>query len=128
MVAGIGRDSDIELSSERETAMGGAAAAAVIAAKQRRIQETVDAFRLGDATAPERARRLEDLGVMHDGETQDLIVEGVIVPGSREGTYYLSEAGFIYRREDRKGLKIVVVLSLIVLILGVVLFASRTVP
>jgi hypothetical protein len=108
--------------------MGGAAAAAVIAAKRRRIQETVDAFRLGDATAPDRARRLEDLGVMHDGETQDLIVEGVIVPGSREGTYYLSEAGYIYRRDDRKVIKIVVVLSLILLILGVIFFTSRIVP
>lgn len=105
--------------------MGGAAAAAVIAAKQRRIQETVDAFRLGDATAPERARRLEDLGVMHDGETQDLIVEGVIVPGSREGTYYLSEAGYIYRRDDRRGIKVVAVIVLLLLVFGVLLFVSR---
>jgi hypothetical protein len=107
--------------------MGGAggATAAIIAAKQRRIQEVVDAFRLGDATAAGRARRLDDLGVMHDAELQDLIVEGVIVPGATEGTYYLSEPGYIYRRDDRRGIKVMVVVAIAVLVLGVILVAAR---
>ena len=101
---------------------GGAAAAAIIAAKERRIRETVDAFRLGDATAPDRARRFEDLGVIADKETHDLIVEGVLVPGPREGTYYLSEAGYIYRRDDRKGMRAVAIVSIILLVIGVLVF------
>lgn len=107
---------------------GGAAAAAVIAARQRRIQQTVDAFRLGDATAPDRARRLEDLGIVEDSETRDLIIEGVLVPGARDGTYYLSEAGYIYRRNDRRGLRAVMIVSAIVLLIGafIALAVSRS--
>lgn len=106
---------------------GGAAAAAIIAAKQKRIQEAVDAFRLGDATAPDRARRLDELGIIENSETHDLVVEGVIVPGPREGTYYLSEAGYIYRRDDRRGMKAVAIVMIILLIIGV-FFAMRVVP
>jgi hypothetical protein len=96
----------------------GAAAGAIIAAKQRRIQEAVDAFRLGDATAPDRARRLEDLGVIAGDETRDLIVEGVLVPGPAEGTYYLSEAGYIYRRNDRKGTRAVAIIAAMLVVIG----------
>jgi CTP-dependent riboflavin kinase len=106
----------------------GGAAGAIIAAKQKRIQEAVDAFRLSDATAAARARRLEDIGVLHTGEVQDLIVEGVIVPGPGEGTYYLSEPGYIYQRDERKGIKIGLVLAVILLALGIALVASRVVP
>lgn len=103
-------------------AAGGAAAGAIIAARQRRIQEIVDAFRLGDATAPDRARRLEDLGITPDNQTRDLMVEAVLVPGKREGTYYLNEAGMIYRREERKGLKAIIIVTLIVLAIGLLFF------
>jgi hypothetical protein len=84
----------------------------------RRIQQTIDAFRLGDATSPDRARRLEDLGVMHEGETRDLIADRVILPGPADGTFYLSEAGYIYHRDQRKVGKVVVVLALVALVLG----------
>ena len=100
----------------------GAVVAAAAAARQRRIQQTVDSFRLGDATAPERARRLEDLGVLEDGETRDLIVSGVLLPGPQEGTYYLSEASYIYHRNGRRrNIKIVLVVLLVLLGIGGVL-------
>ena len=100
----------------------GGAAGAIIAAKNRRMQEAVDAFRLGDATAPDRARRMEDLGVFANDETRELIVEGVLVPGPREGTYYLSEAGYIYRRQDRKGMRAIAIVSVIALVIGLLVF------
>jgi hypothetical protein len=99
----------------------GAAAAAVIAARQRRIQEIVDAFRLGDATSADRAKSLETLGLLHSGELRSLLVEGVLMPGAREGTYYLSEIGYIYRRDDRAGLKIVAAVLIALLIIGALL-------
>ena len=97
---------------------GAAAAGAIIAARQRRIQEVVDAFRLGDATAPDRARRLEDLGIVGSDETRDLIVEGILVPGARDGTFYLNEAGVIYQRNERRGLKAILAVSVVVLVIG----------
>jgi hypothetical protein len=105
----------------------GGAAGAIIAARERRIRNIVDAFRLGDATAPDRARRLEDLGIVADNEARDLIVEAVLVPGPREGTYYLSEAGMIYRRDERKGLKAIIAVAVVILALGL-LFLGRMTP
>ena len=99
----------------------GAAAGAIIAARQRRIQEIIDAFRLGDATAVERAKSLETLGLSHNGELQSLIVEGVLMPGARDGTYYLSEIGYIYKRDDRRALKAVAIVIIVILIIGVLL-------
>ena len=101
---------------------GGAAVAAIAAARQRRIQQTIDSFRLGDATAPERARRLEDLGVLDDGETRELVVDGVLLPGPREGTFYLSEASYIYQRDGRRrNVKILLVVLLVLLGIGAVI-------
>lgn len=107
---------------------GGAAAGAIIAAKQRRIQEVVDAFRLGDATAADRARRLEDLGIIASDETRELLVEGVLMPGAREGTYYLSEPGYIYRRNDRRGLKAIVAVMAVLLVIGLLVLSRFTAP
>ena len=100
----------------------GAVVAAAAAARLRRIQQTVDAFRLAGATAPDRSRRLEDVGVMEDGETRDLIVDGVLLPGPHEGTYYLSEVAYIYQRDARRGrLKVVMVVMVALLLLGAIL-------
>ena len=99
----------------------GAAVAAIAAARQRRIQEIVDAFRLADATAADRAKGLETIGLTHSGELQDLLVEGVLMAGTGEGTYYLSEAGYIYQRSDRRGLKAVAIVMIILLVIGVIL-------
>jgi len=100
---------------------GAGATAAIIAARQRRIQEIIDAFRLGDATSADRAKSLETLALTHNGEMQSLIVDGVLMPGAREGTYYLSEIGYISKRDDRRGLKAVAIVMIIILVIGVLL-------
>jgi hypothetical protein len=101
--------------------MGAGAAAAVIAARQRRIQEIIDAFRLADATAPDRAKSLDTLALTPHGELQSLIADGVLMPGTREGTYYLSEIGYIYRREDKRGLKAVLIVMAVLLLIGAII-------
>ena len=100
---------------------GGGAAVAIMAARMRRIQERVDAFRLADATSPDRARRLEEIGVIEDREMRDLMVDGVILSGPVTGTYYLSEAAYIYQRDRRRWNKVTVVIALAALILGLLL-------
>jgi hypothetical protein len=82
------------------------------------MQEVVDAFRLGGATSPDRASRIEDLGVAYPDEADELIADHVLLPGRREGTYYLSEAGYIARREDRKGLRVMILVAVILLVIG----------
>jgi hypothetical protein len=94
------------------------AAGAVVAARQRRIQAIVDAFRLADATAADRARTLETIGLVPSGDLRELLVEGVLLPGAREGTYYLSEVGYISRRDDRRGLKAVLIVVMILLVIA----------
>ena len=74
-----------------------------------------------DATAADRAKSRDTLGLLHSSEMQSLIVEGVLMPGSREGTYYLSEIGIIYKREERRGLKAVAIIMIIIVVIGVLL-------
>jgi hypothetical protein len=102
---------------------GGAAAAAIIAAKQQRVQSVIDAFRLGEATAPDRARRIEDLGVAYYDEANDLISEHVLLPGPREGTYYLSEAGYIARREGRNSRVVIAIIAVVAVLIGIALLS-----
>ncbi|MEO5567228.1 MAG: hypothetical protein ABIR92_01965 [Gemmatimonadaceae bacterium] len=99
---------------------GAGAAVAIAAAKQRRLQEVVDAFRVGDATSPDRARPLESLGVAHLEDADELMVDGVLLPGPQSGTYFLSEAGYIVRRDRRMTLKNAIVIALsITLLFGI---------
>jgi hypothetical protein len=100
----------------------GAVVAAAVAARQRRIQEIVDAFRLTDATGSGRSCTLESLGLSDSAEVHSLIVNGVLMPGTTEGTYYLSEVGYLAQRNhNRIGLKAVLIAFLIILLAGVVL-------
>ena len=80
---------------------GAVMAAAAAGAKRRRMNAVVDAFRLADATAPERATSTADLGLRGSSEFDDLTTRGVIVAGSRGGTWYLSEAAFVEYRDGR---------------------------
>jgi hypothetical protein len=78
----------------------GAAAAAVGA---RELERTLDAFRLADATAPDRARSPDQLGLTASRSLTRLIEAGVIqaVPG--KNAVYLSEAALVaYRRTGAK--------------------------
>lgn len=80
---------------------GGAAVAVIAAAKMRRRQEVIDSFRLAGATSPDQARRVEEIGVPHPGEAEELLTAGVLVAGRREGTFYLDEAAYIRHRDRR---------------------------
>lgn len=77
------------------------AAAAVAAAKRRRTNAILDAFRLASATTPERAASAEILGLSGTDEFDDLVTSGVIAAGSRAGTWYLSEAAYVQHRDAR---------------------------
>jgi hypothetical protein len=97
----------------------GAIVAIAAAAKRRRRQEVVDAFRLGDATSPDRARRIDEIGVPHFGEAEELLTSGVLVPGLREGTFYLSEQAYIARRDRRTSLRKGVLVAMLAIIITV---------
>jgi hypothetical protein len=80
---------------------GGALVAIMAAAHARRVQQVTDACRLGHATAPERARSLEALGVGdRAAEAAELARAGVLVPGAAPSTWYLDEAAVIARRRS----------------------------
>ena len=101
----------------------GAVIAAAAAAKRRRMNAILDAFRLASATAPARAASTEDLGLSGTGELDDLVTNGVIVAGSRAGTWYLSEAAYVQHR-DAQPARVLRVLALVLValtILGVAL-------
>src|SRR4051812_48429953 len=99
---------------------GGAVVAAAVAARERRIQEVVDAFRIAGATAPDRARSMMELAVPSFDEAELLLQEGIIVPGPREGTFYLSEMAFISRRRTRKSRVKILIVSAVILLVGLI--------
>lgn len=96
----------------------GAVIAAAAAAKRRRTNAILDAFRLAGATAPERATSTADLGLSGSSELDDLMTRGVIVAGSRGGTWYLSEAAFVEYRDERPA-RAMRVLSLVLVALTI---------
>ena len=79
--------------------MIGAAAAAGAAAKQ--MADTLERFRVADATAPDRAQSLESLGLQQVGVVARLAATGIILPGTRAGRFYLSEMALAaYQRQQ----------------------------
>jgi hypothetical protein len=104
---------------------GGAAVAAVAAAHQRRLQTIVDAFRLADATAPDRARSLAQLSLdPNQREMKDLIRDGVLRTGLTADRWYLSEERYIARRSARSrqariAMFVVLFLALALAIVGI---------
>ena len=109
---------------------GGAVVAAAAAAHAQRIQEIVDAFRLAGATDPTRARSLEELGLAQTGALEELRRQGVVVPLSTSGPWYLSESAYIARRDARpsRAVRIAILAIAIAVILagaGMALFAGH---
>ena len=101
----------------------GAVIAAAAAAKRRRTNAILDAFRLAGATVPERAASAEGLGLSGSREFDDLVTNGVIVAGSRAGTWYLSEAAYVEHRDAPpvRTLRVLALVLLALTILGVAL-------
>ena len=95
----------------------GAVVAIAAAARQKRIQDTIDAFRLADATSPDRARNVEALGIMHFEEANELAAKGILAPGRTDGTFYLNEAAYIAMRDDPRPRRIAAVMVAVVLII-----------
>ena len=103
---------------------GGAVVAAAAAAHARRLQNILDSFRLAGATAPERARTLDQLGVGRDRELEELIDANVIVAAPSGAGWYLSESAYVARRDSgtgrlRQRLVFVAVLAVVGAILAV---------
>jgi hypothetical protein len=78
-----------------------AAAGAAAGAAAKQMADTLERFRVADATATDRAQSLESLGLQHMGVVSRLVTAGVILPGTRAGRFYLSEIAFAaYRRQQ----------------------------
>lgn len=104
-------------------AVGGAVGGAVAAAHAERGERVTDAFRLADATKPDRARTLAELKIedLHR-EVRDMTGDGVLLPGARAGSWYLSEAAFVAHREaeSRKTVRVILILAALGVAIGVV--------
>ena len=95
---------------------GGAIIAAAAAARQRRIQEIVDAFRIADATTPERAKSCAAVGVdSGQSELVDLVREGVLAKGIGVDTLYVDERAYIARRAARRERRKLALLSILLM-------------
>ena len=91
------------------------------------MQHITDAFRLADATSPDRATTFDALSVDADqSETRRLISDGVLAPARQEGFWYLNEVAFIAHRDARHvrlrvAVLVVVLVALAFLATGMVL-------
>lgn len=102
----------------------GAVVAAAAAARRQRLQRVLDAFRIADATAPERARTLASLGMSDSAELTHLIDAGVVAAGRTQGSWYLNEGAYVAHRDARRvhiRRRTVILLGCLVFILGAVL-------
>jgi len=95
-----------------------AMAASQIAAEERCV---LDAFRLADATAPDRARTPHELHIAPDAAFGRLVSAGVLRERAR-GAFYLDESAVIARRSRKPSrvLLIVLVMVLVLVLLGLV--------
>ena len=97
----------------------GSTVAIIAAARARRIREVIDAFRLADATAPDRARSLEFIGARHMDEVDVLGRVGVLVHDPRTGAWWLSERAYAEHRDQqsRKAVRVLLAVLAIALVL-----------
>jgi hypothetical protein len=104
------------------TAGGGAVVAIAVAARARRMQVIIDAFRLAEATSPARATSLAALGVdAGQREVADLVRDGILAPGSDRDTFYVDERAYILHRDarhHRARFAIVTVLMIVLVLLA----------
>jgi hypothetical protein len=88
--------------------MGASVAAAVVIRKQR---ELIERFRHFDATRPERARSIDELGVDTRMVWAGLLRDGVIRE-SATGLFFLDEAAWAQHQRDRRR-RLVIVLTVV---------------
>ena len=99
--------------------MAGGAVVAMAAARARRVRDVMDAFRLADATAPDRARSLDEIGITAPAEVAMLSEAGIVVQDPRSGGWWLSESAYIAHRDQqpKKAVRVLLVLITIALII-----------
>ena len=82
---------------------GGAVVAAAAAAHRRGLSHVLDAFRLAGATAPDRARCVDDILAGFETHVDELMRAGVLVRGPRSDAWYLDEGAYVTWRDGRPG-------------------------
>ena len=102
---------------------GGVVIAAAAAARRRRRREILDGFRIGGATALDRARRADELGLSDSRELAELVESGVLLPGLRRESFYLDEAAYVAHRDARamRPVRVMVVIAVLMVLLGILL-------
>jgi hypothetical protein len=104
---------------------GGAIVAIAAAARQKRIREIVDAFRVAGATSSDRATSFDALGLDADSrEARDLTRAGVLARSQAPDRWYLSELVYVeyreaHQRRARTALMIVLIIALAVSVLAI---------
>lgn len=100
---------------------GGAVVAIAAAARERRILEIVDAFRLAGATTPGRAQSSAALGVdTSRSEVQELIRLRVLTQTDATDRMYLDENAYIARRDARRDRARLLMLSVVLIVAGLI--------
>ena len=80
---------------------GGAIIAVAAAARQRRLDNILDAYRLAQATSIARAQSLHALGLEPNNWVDGLRESGILRPGAAPDTWYLDEAANTANRNTR---------------------------
>ena len=91
---------------------GGAVVAAAAAAHRRRLNHVLDTFRIAGATAPERARTLDDLQLQTNRELEELVSEGVLVQRGRSSDWWLDEMVYARWRDRRRHSRAAVLIAI----------------
>lgn len=100
---------------------GGAVVAAMAAARAQRVRDVLDAFRLADATAPDRARSLDEIGIAAPAEVAMLSEAGIVQQDPRTGGWWLSERAYVAHRDRQPKKAVRVLLIFVAIALGIVL-------
>jgi hypothetical protein len=91
----------------------GAAVIAAAAASRRELERTLEAFRVADATAVDRAQALDSLGLQDSRSLRRLVKAGVVLPGPvAAGRVYLSEAAYATYRRSGNRRQVVIAMTL----------------
>ena len=101
----------------------------IIAAHAAAVRRVLEAFRVAGATAPDRARPPDALGIKRDGTFAELEKAGVLRAGHAPGTYYLDEVAHAARysmRTRRKKIVLLILLLLVLVGLAAIMFIRPT--
>ena len=99
---------------------GGAVVAAMAAARAQRVRDVMDAFRLADATAPDRALSLDEIGIAAPAEVAMLSEAGIVIQDPRTGGWWLSERAYVAHRDQQPKKAVRTLLVVVLVTLGIV--------